>query len=345
MSFFKQFPKVEYDFNRTGVVQNMVDLFRHVRPLPAFLDNIAAYKFYEIINGERPDVVSTRLYGTPDFYWTFFVVNDFLHDGYRAWPMSQEQLLKYMEKEYNGFAIETNPTASTELLNSLAGRFTLGETITGASSNATGTLTKKNIDMSQLVVQNVTGAFTGFRDPLNSVNNTLEKIIGSSSGDFVDTYRVFKYADAPYYYYNENAGIGSLESIIIKNGGSGYTSAPTVTINGNGTTQATATAAITAGKVTSISITGGGKKYTNVSITISGGGGSGATAIATIFSPTKDPVSSAVHVVGGVADSDVLFVSNRTHEFELNEERSKIRYVDPNYIAQFVNAFKTSVNK
>ena len=32
MSFFKQFPKVEYDFNRTGVSTNMVDLFRHVKP-------------------------------------------------------------------------------------------------------------------------------------------------------------------------------------------------------------------------------------------------------------------------------------------------------------------------
>jgi hypothetical protein len=264
MSFFKQFPKVEYDTNRTGVVQNMVDLFRHVRPLPAFLDNISAYKFYEVINGERPDVVSTRLYGTPDFYWTFFVVNDFLHDGYRAWPMSQEQLLNYMNKEYNGYAIETNPTSSTALPNSLAGRFTLGETITGTTSNATGTLTKKNIDMSQLVVQNVTGAYIG---SLVGVSNTKEVITGSTSGDFLDTYRVFKYADAPYYYYREED---------------------------------------------------------------------------TKF---KKPVSNAVHVVGGVADSDLAFVSNRTHEFLLNEERSKIRYVDPNYIAQFIDTFKKAINK
>ena len=65
MSFFKQFPKIEYDFNRTGVKQNMVDLFRSVRPLPSFLDNYSAYKFYEIKNGERPDIVSQRLYNNP----------------------------------------------------------------------------------------------------------------------------------------------------------------------------------------------------------------------------------------------------------------------------------------
>jgi len=263
MSFFKQFPKVEYDFNQTGVKQNMVDIYRHVKPLPTFLDSFSAYNFYEIRNGERPDIVSTRLYGTPEFYWTFFVVNDFLHDGYRAWPMSQEQLQKYMEKEYNGFAIETNPKTTNNFEDSLSGRFTLGETITGATSGATGTLTKKNIDMSQLIVQNVTGAFIG---ELVGITNTSELITGSTSADTVSTYRVFKYADAPYYYYNENDA-------------------------------------------------------------------------------DKKPVTNAVHVDGGVADSDVAYVTNRDNEFNLNEDRSKIRYVDPNYIGQFIDSFKKAINK
>ena len=50
---FKQFPKVDYDFNRTGVVQKMVDLYRSVRPLPTFLDTYSGYKFYNIKNGEK----------------------------------------------------------------------------------------------------------------------------------------------------------------------------------------------------------------------------------------------------------------------------------------------------
>ena len=264
MSFFKQFPKVEYDLNRTGSKQDMVDLFRSVRPLPSFLDNATAYRFYEIPNGERPDIVSQRLYGTPDFYWTFFVVNDFLHDGYRSWPMTQEQLLTYMETEYNGFAIETNPAARQDLRDSLAGRFELGETLVGSTSNATGTITKKNIDMSQLVVQNVTGAYIG---SLVGISNTTERITGATSGDFVDTHRVFKYADAPYYYYREED------------------------------------------------------------------------------TKEKKPVTNAKHVSGGIDDNDLAFVSNRTHEFDLNEERSKIRYVDPNYIGQFVSAFKKAIKK
>jgi hypothetical protein len=208
MAFFKQFPKIEYDFNRTGIKQNMVDLFRSVRPLPSFLDNYSAYKFYEVKNGERPDIVSQRLYGTSQYYWTFFVVNDFLHDGMRAWPMSQEDIFTFIEKEYEGYVIETNPVITrdtdgliTDHRNSLSGRFTLGETVTGATSSATGTLTVKNADLSQLVVQNVTGgAFIG--SALGQA--TTELVVGQTSGDSVSTYNVYKYAEAPYYYHRTN---------------------------------------------------------------------------------------------------------------------------------------------
>ena len=157
MSFFTHFPKVEYDFNRDGVKQRMTDLFRSVRPLPSFLDNFSGYKFYEIRNGERPDIVSERLYGTTAFYWTLFLVNEHLHDGYRAWPLSQESLFDYMEKEYRGFAIETSPKVSGNFENSLSGRFTLGETVVGASSSASGTITKKIVDLSQLIIQRCCG--------------------------------------------------------------------------------------------------------------------------------------------------------------------------------------------
>ena len=96
MAFFKQFPKVEYDFNRQGVIMNMVDIYRSVRPLQNFVDDTTAYIYYEVRNGERPDIVSNKLYGNQNFYWTFFVVNEALHDGLQTWPLSQEYLFTYI---------------------------------------------------------------------------------------------------------------------------------------------------------------------------------------------------------------------------------------------------------
>jgi len=227
MAFFKQFPKVEYDFNREGVINNMVDIYRSVRPLQNFVDDTAAYIYYEVRNGERPDIVSNKLYGNQNFYWTFFVVNEGLHDGLQAWPMSQEDLFTYIEREYEGYAITTNPiiTRDSDGLivaheNSLAGsvpgtttgKFQLGETITGGTSGATGTLVKKDLDLNQLIVQNVTGAFLG--DPTVVPTNLTERITGSTSGDFVDSYQAYKYAEAPHHWFLQ----GDKEEKVVTNG-------------------------------------------------------------------------------------------------------------------------------
>ena len=85
--------------------------------------------------------------------------------------------------------------------------------------------------------------------------------------------------------------IGSVGSVGITNKGSGYTSAPAVTISAPNQTngvQATATATITSNAVSYISINNGGSGYTAApTVTITGGGGSGATAIAQVLTFTK----------------------------------------------------------
>lgn len=64
---------------------------------------------------------------------------------------------------------------------------------------------------------------------------------------------------------------GTIDNIIITNGGSGYTSAPSVTIVGDGS-GATATATVSAGEVTLVTITNKGSGYTYAEIQFSGVG-------------------------------------------------------------------------
>lgn len=74
---------------------------------------------------------------------------------------------------------------------------------------------------------------------------------------------------------------GTITGANIGNGGSGYTSAPSVTITGGGGSGATATAVISDGEVVALNITNPGSGYTGVpTIAFSGGGGTGATATA-----------------------------------------------------------------
>jgi len=72
-----------------------------------------------------------------------------------------------------------------------------------------------------------------------------------------------------------------VSSIQITNLGTGYTTTPTVTINGDGT-NATAEAVVVNGKIQTINITNRGTDYTRATITITGGNGYGAEALAVI---------------------------------------------------------------
>ncbi len=314
--FFNNFPNTKYDFEGQGKLQNIKNIFRSVRALPTFIDEFTSYKLYDIIDGERPDIISTKLYGRPDFYWTFFVINDFLHDGYRAWPMSQNNLLEYLEKQYEGFVITTDPSPKPDpdglddySNNSIAGRFDLGSIIHGVKSGARGTLVKKDIDMNQLIVQDVLlgtagvnpitgssdssvlgGAFIGDGDATEQIKQT------SPIEEQVDSYKVYKYVDAPYKYY----------------------------------------------------LTADAEKK--------------AVTNRTFINPSRnDPVVNADRVQvaktseNGTAifqnrnttvdENFISFQTNREYEVELNDARSQIRVVDPNYIGQFVDRFNKLINE
>jgi hypothetical protein len=90
---------------------------------------------------------------------------------------------------------------------------------------------------------------------------------------------------------------GEIKLIKITNAGSGYTSAPTITINGDGT-GATATATVSAGNITAVTITNEGTGYTQASISITGGGGASG-AMKVIISPKGGHSANPVHELGG----------------------------------------------
>ena len=105
MSFFTQFPKIQYDINANGIKTEITDIFRHVDVNEKFIDNITTYTWYEIKEGERPDVVSNRLYGSPDYYWTFFVLNESLKQGLNTWPKSYRQFELMLEQDYSKYSV------------------------------------------------------------------------------------------------------------------------------------------------------------------------------------------------------------------------------------------------
>ena len=95
LEFFKNFPEIDYKLSN-GKTILIKDFFRKSKVEQEALNSIVEYSLYELADGERPDVAAAKLYGNPHLHWTFFLVNEHLHDGYRAWPMTQESLQDYI---------------------------------------------------------------------------------------------------------------------------------------------------------------------------------------------------------------------------------------------------------
>jgi len=208
MSFFTYFPRVEYRF---GNEQNP-DVFRNISVYADIIDqikdNIAFYYDYTIEEFERADQLSYKLYGTTDYHWTFYLLNDNIRE--RGWPLNNRELMDKVKKQYP----HTTLTTKTPLTN----RFRLGQTVTGNSSAAEGLITHRNLDLGQLTVKNVSGTFTA-GETLTSLTivdrptlpiNTAETIILESSELQYLAAHHYEDADKKYVDIDPSVGPGAL---------------------------------------------------------------------------------------------------------------------------------------
>lgn len=97
----------------------------------------------------------------------------------------------------------------------------------------------------------------------------------------------------------QNSAIdGAIHHIRMISAGSGYTSAPTVTIEGDGT-GATAVATVSGGIVTGIRMTTVGSGYSRASVKLSGGGASSPASARAIITPSGGHGADPVSELGG----------------------------------------------
>jgi hypothetical protein len=100
--YFKEFPQFLYDFNygdriKTSIVK---DITRNVRVRKEILSNITLYDEYDIIDGETPEIISEKFYGTSEYHWIVMLCNG--KYDYRAdFPVPETVLAKHIADVYN----------------------------------------------------------------------------------------------------------------------------------------------------------------------------------------------------------------------------------------------------
>jgi len=165
MSYFTNYPTVNYKFGNEQSSTKVQDIGAYVDLIDRVKDDISYYEEYNLRNGDRPDQVSNYLYGSPDYYWTFFLLNDDLK--MRGWPLTQSRISDKAKEEYPNITLSTRANLSTQFL--------VGSAIQGQTSGVTGKILRRRPDMGQIIVEKTATnqTFTGTPDTSSNLDIAL----------------------------------------------------------------------------------------------------------------------------------------------------------------------------
>lgn len=104
MTYFTRFPQIYYDFKLGGSndptsLLVIKDITQNVRIRKELLSNVLLYDIYHIQDGESPEVIAEKVYGSPQYHWVIMMANerfDYIDD----FPMSSYTLETYIDKKY-----------------------------------------------------------------------------------------------------------------------------------------------------------------------------------------------------------------------------------------------------
>lgn len=196
-TYFERFPKVLYQFGDSEEPVLFQQLTKYVDLIDQVRDDVGTYVEYEIRDFDRPDTLSHRLYGKPEYDWTFFLMNERLREV--GWPMTVQDLYDHAQNHlfpnYTCLVeIDRNDSAS---IRSLASLYPVGQAVRVGSTDAT--VVKKNLNVGEITVSAdediTTETLLSYADGTNSktLTNTVYEYEGThhyedENGDWIDYY-------------------------------------------------------------------------------------------------------------------------------------------------------------
>jgi hypothetical protein len=101
-NFLDKFPLVRYTADKSllserDTVTNI--LFRVGIIKEVMETNVDSYQLYSVRDGDRPETLADRIYGTPEAHWVILYANN-IYDPYYDWPMDDRTFQKYIIKKY-----------------------------------------------------------------------------------------------------------------------------------------------------------------------------------------------------------------------------------------------------
>ena len=97
--YFDMIPKIYYDSKANNKYDLLTNLMTRVKLRTDIKDDIFDYGYYDVIDGETPEIIAHKYYDNPELHWTILIANDIV-DYYRDWPMTTQRFEEYVKDKY-----------------------------------------------------------------------------------------------------------------------------------------------------------------------------------------------------------------------------------------------------
>ena len=101
MLYFDQFPTMKY--NITGVVgdaKDITDIWRKVKVRSKIANNLALYDSFDVPEGDSPETIAYKVYGSTDYFWVVCIVNNVVN-RYYDWPLDEYNFQQFVKDKYD----------------------------------------------------------------------------------------------------------------------------------------------------------------------------------------------------------------------------------------------------
>lgn len=100
--YFSNFPKTIYNFEKNGMSIDVVtNIMNTVAFEKSFKENSITYYNYLVKDGETPEMIAHKTYGSSEKHWIVLSMNDIINVQ-TEWPLSERSLIQYIDKKYSG---------------------------------------------------------------------------------------------------------------------------------------------------------------------------------------------------------------------------------------------------
>lgn len=107
--YFDNFPTFIYPYKINGKTEYKLvkDISQNVRVRKEILANVTLYDEYDIRDGETPEIIAEKVYGSPLYHWVIMLCNQKFNyvDDY---PLTNYQLERYIDDKYGSAKYDTH---------------------------------------------------------------------------------------------------------------------------------------------------------------------------------------------------------------------------------------------